>query len=179
MSERTCTIESCDRTREARGWCHKHYEHWRRYGDPVKPQPRVTASPEVRFWVKVTKTPGCWIWTAFKTAGGYGMFKVSSDQTVMAHRFAYESLRGPIPEGLELDHLCRVRECVNPDHLEPVTSQVNHHRSSSVGGVNARKTHCKRGHPFDEVNTYRAPNGKGRDCRACKRVRDSRRKGRA
>jgi hypothetical protein len=82
--------------------------------------------PEQRFWRHVVRDPDteCWEWTAARKNGGYGSFAIGKGN-VYAHRFAYEMLVGPIPEGLELDHLCRNRGCVNPDHLEPVTRQVN------------------------------------------------------
>ena len=78
-----------------------------------------------RFWAKVKKTDGCWLWTGWKNDRGYGNFEVDSTRTVKAHRFAYEVLVGPIPDGLTLDHLCRNPSCVNPEHLEPVTLREN------------------------------------------------------
>ena len=87
-----------------------------------------------------------------------------------AHRVAYELLIGPIPAGLELDHLCRNRLCVNPAHLEPVTRQTNQHRGASVSGISVRATHCPEGHPYDADNTYVRPNGH-RVCRECARRR--------
>ena len=111
-------------------------------------------SVEERFWAKVDKNGlgGCWLWTASRMGLGYGVF-YRKGQSRMAHRGAYELFIGPIPEGLELDHLCRVHHCVNPDHLEPVT-----HRENNMRGIRGtgplRQTHCRRGHPFDEVNTY-------------------------
>jgi hypothetical protein len=96
-----------------------------------------------------------------------------------AHRYAYELLVGPIASGLVLDHLCRNPGCVNPKHLEPVTDRENTRRGISSAAENAKKTHCYRGHPFDERNTYVNLKGK-RACRECakayqKRLRDSRR----
>ncbi len=81
----------------------------------------------VRFWRKVDKTPACWLWTDTPNHDGYGRFK--ADRKIMAHRFAYEEANGPVPEGLELDHLCRNRLCVRPDHLEAVTHTENVRRA--------------------------------------------------
>ncbi len=85
-----------------------------------------------------------------------------------AHRFAFEMARGPVPEGLQLDHLCRVRHCVNPGHLELVTSRVNTLRGTSFSAVNATKTHCPKGHPYSTENTHTDASNK-RHCRVCNR----------
>ena len=85
-------------------------------------------------------------------------------------RVAYEMVVGPIPDGLQIDHLCRVRNCVNPDHLEPVTPRENTMRGYSIQAQNARKTHCIHGHPF-EGNTYARPDG-NRECAVCKKARN-------
>lgn len=116
---------------------------------------------------------GCWLWTGYVRRDGYGTLG-----KMRAHRATYIAFRGPIPEGLELDHLCRVRHCVNPDHLEAVTHRVNTMRGIRVapwnrGANNARKTQCPYGHPFDDVNTYwaRQTNGRrARKCRECRRA---------
>ena len=83
------------------------------------------ASLEQRFWAKVDKTGGCWIWTASKDGCGYGMMRVSKTRVMRAHRVAYEWLSGPIPEGMLLDHVCHNPACVRPDHLRPVTVKAN------------------------------------------------------
>jgi hypothetical protein len=123
-----------------------------------------------RFWSKVDKRPdGCWLWLDVPDVKGYGTLKVEG-RRVKAHRFAYELLTGPIPEGLTLDHLCLVKPCVNPAHLEPVTARENTIRSPfTTPGIHIRQTHCKRGHPFDAENTLRKPSG-ARQCRTCRRV---------
>jgi hypothetical protein len=125
---------------------------------------------EERFMAKVEKTDSCWIWTAQCTPGGYGRFKIGG-RPLRAHRVAYELLVGPIPEGLVLDHLCRVRHCVNPAHLEPVTQRENVLRGDAVGAVNAAKTHCPQGHPYDQLNTLMEAGS--RRCLACKRSREA------
>ena len=84
----------------------------------------------------------------------------------MAHRVAYELTNGPIPDGLELDHLCRVRHCVNPSHIEAVTHRENTLRGTGPIPHRARQSHCKHGHEFTPENTYRLPNG-CRHCRTC------------
>jgi len=136
--------------------------------------PRIDRGDE-RFWSKVDAVGDCWEWTGARNAGGYGRYWRGAGRGArFAHVVAYELVYGPVPTGLVLDHLCRNPRCVNPDHLEAVTTRVN----IVVRGVgpiaaNARKTHCKRGHAFDAVNTYviRKKNGRvGRACRACQRV---------
>lgn len=114
---------------------------------------------------------GCWLWTGYKHADGYGLVKVDGKNR-LAHRVVYEMLVGPVPEGLELDHLCRVRACVNPDHVEPVTHAENMRRSDSLRfGWHREVTHCPQGHAYDEANTYQRPDRPGRICRACGRER--------
>jgi hypothetical protein len=131
---------------------------------------------EERFWSKVKHTPdwdGCWLWTDKPHTHGYGRFHVSRGNRIMAHRLAYELLVGPIPDGFVIDHLCRVRLCVNPTHLEPVTQKENTRRglAHELNKINHQtaKTHCPRGHAYDEANTYVDPDG-ARRCRACRRV---------
>jgi hypothetical protein len=130
---------------------------------------------EERFWAKVHKTDTCWLWTGGKSPNGYGHF---SDRPWQggAHRWAYEHLVGPIPSGLCLDHLCRVRHCVRPEHLEPITQRENLLRGRTLQAANRAKTHCIHGHPFDDENTliYR----EHRYCRTCHRERERHRRAR-
>lgn len=129
-----------------------------------------------RFWPKVSRVgeSECWEWIAGRNRSGYGIFRVGGAGTspVNAHRVAYEILRGAIPQGLDLDHLCRNRGCVNPAHLEPVTRKVNTLRGSGPTAINAARTHCHRGHEFTPQNTIAHP--LGRNCRECRRLQRSR-----
>ncbi|MFC9891476.1 HNH endonuclease signature motif containing protein [Streptomyces pilosus] len=126
----------------------------------------------------------CWHWTGSVNRGGYGRISVKLDDGVWrpqsAHRAAYRIFIGPIPDGLELDHLCRVRKCCNPWHLEPVTKTVNVRRGlapvTSGSWLRAR-THCPQGHPYDEENTAKR-NGR-RHCRTCDRARAQRNRAKA
>lgn len=111
----------------------------------------VEHAREQRFWARVEKRgpDECWLWTGALTRG-YGSFG-SGGRNVRVHRFAYEAVVGPIPEGLTIDHLCRVRNCVNPAHLEAVTMRENNLRSNNPPALNARKTCCPKGHAYKTV----------------------------
>lgn len=109
---------------------------------------------------------GCWLFLGSLDRDGYGTVGVPGLGTRRVHRIAHAVLIGPIPEGMEIDHLCRVRNCINPSHLEAVTRRVNSLRSESFAAINARKTHCAKGHPYSRENTYLRKGG-GRTCRIC------------
>ena len=135
----------------------------------------LSAEEVERFWSHVEKTETCWLWTA-KTSDGYGLMRLRG-RMVLVHRLAYELLVGPIPERLQLDHVrergCDHRNCVNPAHLEPVTSRENSLRGDTVNARHAATTHCPSGHEYTEENTYCYPGGK-RECRECHRARGRR-----
>lgn len=166
MGKRICVIDDCPKVATARGWCQMHYMRWWTHGDPLTVK-RFHGTAEERFWRAVDASGVCWEWTGFLTEG-YGRFQPSVGQTVSTHLWAYRTLVGPVPDGMELDHRCRNRCCVNPDHLQPVTKVINILRGGSPHAVNARKTHCPKGHAYDDVNTINDRNV--RRCRTCRRA---------
>lgn len=119
---------------------------------------------------------GCWEWTGEVSPKGYGKLKFKGG-TFYAHRFIYALVCEPIPDGMQIDHLCRNRCCVNPDHLDVVTNQVNATRGTGWAGQNARKTHCPQGHPYEGDNLRLT--SKGRECWICVRKQKSAQKKRA
>lgn len=122
------------------------------------------------FWAKVDASGVCWEWTGGRTTKGYGQL-IREGKTWRAHRWSWIHLVGPVPDGLELDHRCRNRLCVCPDHLEPVPTRVNVLRGNGPTAIQARKTHCKRGHEFTPENTRLGTSGVGRTCRTCERAK--------
>lgn len=127
------------------------------------------------FEARIERTDSCWNWVGTIALNGYGTIKIGGRKgsRVYAHRLAYSMFVGPIPDGMDLDHLCRNRRCANPSHLEPVTRQTNVLRGvgpSLLGKLNGAKTQCKSGHAFDDANTRYRPSG-GRTCRECERNR--------
>ena len=122
-----------------------------------------------RFWAKVDKTDECWTWTGGTNGEGYGRFRVGN-RKAGAHRYSYELLIGPIPIGLQIDHLCRNRLCVNPEHLECVTPSINVLRglTPAVNRMRPHPTACPQGHPYSTENTRMTPNGIR--CIICRRI---------
>lgn len=130
-------------------------------------------TPEVRLLAETTRwdPDHCWVWRGTRAGNGYPVAYSPRDKTTTwAHRLSYELFVGPIPRGLTIDHLCRNKVCVNPKHLEAVTIRENILRGHGLAAMNARKTHCPKGHPYDIGNTYLTKAGT-RQCRKCVRAR--------
>lgn len=128
------------------------------------------ADPETRLKRRTVtdSETNCWIWQGAEDGHGYGQINVGG-RPEKTHRLGYMLMVGDIPDNLSVDHLCRVKLCWNPDHLELVTLSENTRRQmEAVGGHNSRKTHCPQGHPYDEANTRFASRGSGRVCRTCR-----------
>jgi hypothetical protein len=119
--------------------------------------------------IQVNTETGCWEWTGRLNHAGYARARaVTNGPMWRIHRLTYVTFVGAIPEGLTIDHLCRVRKCVNPAHLEAVSQRENALRGDTVNAINLAKTHCPQGHPYDDANTYVCPKGR-RNCRTCTR----------
>lgn len=174
----TCSVDGCQKQARHLGWCVMHWARQHRTGSLEL----VIVSFEERFWSKVDKrgSDECWPWIASIDPYGYGAFATGRAHGYYgtAHRTAYALLIGPIPEGLTIDHTCHNessciggvscvhRRCCNPNHLEAVPRRVNVLRGKGSAAINANKTHCPQGHPYDAANTKRPPSG-GRRCRIC------------
>lgn len=167
-----CIEDGCERPATGQGYCKVHYGRRRRRGLlQLLPVPTTLE----RFLVFIEVTEACWLWTGSNSGKGYGWFK--DGKGTLAHRYSYEHFVGPIPEGLTIDHLCRVRRCVNPDHLEAVTLRENLMRGISPAAQCYRRTSCKYGHEYNETNTQFLDNG-WRICRPCnaRRLRELRKR---
>lgn len=184
---RACSVGDCPHQYLASGYCSKHYQRWKRHGDPsvVKPTggARATYPTPImdRFWPKVDITSDHWQWMGSKNGAGYGLiWSLEEGRDVMAHRVAWEWATGePLSYDFQIDHLCRTPSCVNPAHLEPVTSGENIRRGRAAEAWRERCaliTHCPQNHLYDEANTYINVRG-ARNCRTCQRNRDRKRRG--
>lgn len=167
-----CTVEGCFKPPVSRGWCAMHYTRWLRHGDPLKLKPLTAIQ---KFWRDTVRTDGCWFWVGSITKGGYGLTARGRGRgNQMAHRFAYELLVGPIPEGLEVDHLCNNPRCVRPEHLEPVTPEENMRRSVERRNLFWR-TRCPQGHTTTGPESYYIYEKKnGRKQHVCKQCASDR-----
>lgn len=175
-SKGTCTAPECTVPAKHVGLCVAHYHRLNRHGDPTAGGPARIYDLETRLWSQIDKDGPiptyrpdlgpCWIWTGGLNNKGYGLVTIDSRKRA-AHVVVYEVVIGPVPDGLELDHLCRVKACCRPGaHTEPVTHAENQRRASEA------LTHCRRaGHPRTVENTYRSPSTGRRSCRACARER--------
>lgn len=157
----TCFVNECEGVTVACNLCDKHYRRFRKNGDPLKARLRVDGTPFQRWMARVFVGPvpefrpeleACWLWTGSMYPNGYGQFNIDR-HPIYAHRAALLLHGVELIDGLEVDHLCRVRHCVRPDHLEQVTHRENGLRGFGPAAENARKTHCPQGHPYDRVNS--------------------------
>lgn len=125
----------------------------------------LTEKQQENFWSRVLKTNTCWMWFGCRSADGYGRFQFKRT-TINAHRMAYALKKGILDKSKQIHHLCNNPSCVNPDHLEQITVRENVLLSDNPASINARKTHCNKGHPLSGDNLYCPPSGK-RYCRTC------------
>lgn len=180
MSRSNCTAKECDREQVARGYCHKHWKRWRATGTVEMGRPNHKGMNEVdRFFMYVDKNgpihpifqSPCWLWQGGKITGGYAVFRrttgVVGPVKILVHRYSFELFYYAIPEGMEIDHMCKTRHCVNPQHLDLVTRLENIRRSNRH---KVSKMHCINGHRFTPENTYFAKGRLHRACRTCQRA---------
>lgn len=186
MGETICKVDGCDGPSRAHGWCNRHYRRWKRTGDPLKAA-WERGDTEANFWSKVRRLgpDECWPWLGYVTDDGYGKFVWPGGQ--LAHRFAFEVQNGPLSADHDIDHRCHSegqcqavgrscqhRRCMNGAHIRSIEPDEHKRinkpgsRGSARGAQQMAKTHCPKGHAYDEANTYVDKIGR-RNCRACRR----------
>ncbi len=187
MLTKECRIEFCNKPSKCRDLCATHYTRWYRHGDALIIKINKDLTDEERFWEKVNKNGPistyrpdlgpCWLWEGLLDKHGYGIAYRPSTKTkkkgnIGAHRKSYILINGAVGDNLDIDHLCRVHACVNPNHLEPVTHRENILRGENFAAQQVRRTECPYGHPYYGENLYVNPNNGQRKCRECMRRRD-------
>lgn len=163
-----CSV-GCGRPVEYKKWhlCGICYRRKHKKGELAVAQ---RPDPVDRFWSYVDRSGACWLWIGCLHRTGYGRVWFNGCQR-QAHRVAYELEKGPIPDSLQIDHVCRNRACVRPAHMEPVTIGENLRRGVGASAMNSRKTHCPQGHPYTPENTYVGSGN--RKCRICNHERSA------
>lgn len=180
---RICSVEDCARPVYAYGMCSMHHRRKLRNGHTGLRKPQDLGeyiAARVKVGARPAARPGlspCHIWRLTPADNGYAYIGLRTHHKMLAHRAAYELKFGPIPDGHVIDHLCRVRACVNPDHLEPVSNAENLRRGRGFRLRNGMDHACIHGHAYTDENTYINPNDDTDiRCRECSRVRDRKRK---